>query len=411
MIACLLLAALSGPFDDWPRFRGPQGSGHGEVELPAPFSLAAPLWEVSLHGDGHSSPVVSDGTLVVTWVEETDRPRRSIAAYHVKDGEPRWQRTLPFERHGQHTLNSFASSTPAVGGGRAFVLWTSGGRLEARAYTLDEGEPLWQRDLGPFQAQHGSAVSPVLVGEVLLVGNEHEGEESFLAGLDAKTGEDVWRIARVSSERRGSYATPVVYDGPGGKPVAIFSSTGHGLTGVDPAQGKIVWNYDPGFDQRCVGSPVVAGGVVFQAAGSGGGGKEYVALRLPTEQDAQPEVAWTTRLKGLPYVPTPIAVGEHLFLFGDGGIATCLVASSGVVRWQERLDGGVYASPILAGDTLIVITTDGVLHRLRAATTFEVLGTTPLGERCQATPAIADRKLLLRFGRRLVAIGATKQND
>ena len=200
---------------------------------------------------------------------------------------------------------------------------------------------LERNDLGPFQAQHGSAVSPVLVGDVLLVGNENEGEQSFLAGLDAKTGEDVWRLERVSTERRGSYATPVVFDGPDGKPVALFSSTGHGLTAVDPAKGNVVWSYDPGFDQRCVGSPVVANGVVFQSAGSGGGGKEYVALRLPTEENGEPEIAWTTRLKGLPYVPTPIAVGEHLFLFGDGGIATCLEASSGAVRWQERLDGGV----------------------------------------------------------------------
>ena len=398
----LTLAPLSSS-DDWTRLRGPDGVGHATLTLPSDLSLAHVTWRAPLPGDGHSSPVVSDRRAVLTCVDEA-AGLRVVLALDTADGQLAWRHDEPLPSHRQHGLNSYASSTAALGDGRVHLLWTRGtGEVEALTLDLASGDVLWRRALGAFAAQHGSGASPVLADGVLLVPNEHEGEGSFLAGLDPATGEERWRLPRTSTSQRASYATPTLLRRDG-HALALFASTAHGLTAVDPTSGKVAWEYDPGFDQRCVGAPVVAGDVVFQSAGSGGGGKEYVALRLPT-RGMEPTVAWDPRIKALPYVPTPVAHGGRLFLVSDAGIATCLDARSGAVRWQERLGDGVYASPLVLNGRLLVLTREGRLLVLGAGATFEHHATLELGVACQATPAVAGGQLLVRGGRELIAFG------
>jgi outer membrane protein assembly factor BamB len=401
ILSLLLTVGLGVAPDDWSRFRGPDGAGRTAFTLADDVDIDAVVWRADLPGAGHSSPVVSGGRVVLTCADAASK-RRSVVAFDSLEGHQLWRYDEAIEPHRQHQLNSYASATPALGEGRVHILWTKGDRLEALSLSLDDGSVLWRREFGVFTAQHGSAVSPVLAGGVLLVPNEHEGAHSFLAGLDPATGDERWRIPRTSAERRGSYATPAVLHGPDGAR-ALFASTAHGLTAVDPRTGEIAWHYDPGFEMRCVGSPVVAGGIVFQTAGSGGGGKEYIALRLPG-QDTEPSVAWSTRLRALPYVPTPVAHAGLMFLISDSGVATCVEASSGAVRWQERLDGRVYASPLVLGERLVVVTIDGTLLLLDAKSTFALRAKVALGATCQATPAVAGPHLLVRAGTELLAL-------
>lgn len=402
MLLGLILSLTTAHLDDdWSRLRGPGGEGHASAQLPEDLSLEHVLWRAPLPGDGHSSPVVSDGHVLLTCVDE-ERGKRAVVAHALHDGSQVWRHDEPLPRHRQHGLNSYASSTAALGQGRAHLLWTRGsGQVEALTLDLAKGTVLWRRDLGGFAAQHGSGVSPVLAEGVLLVANEHEGQGSFLLGLDPATGKEHWRLPRTSTEQRASYTTPTLLR-QGDRSLALFASTAHGLTAVEPRTGEVAWEYDAGFEQRCVGAPTVAGNIVFQSAGSGGGGKEYVALRLPAQGD-RPTVAWSPRIKALPYVPTPIAHGGLLFLVNDGGIATCLDASTGAVRWQERLGDGVYASPVLVGERLLVVTREGLLLTLAAGASFELLGTLDLGVTCQATPAVSGGRLLVRAGRELIA--------
>lgn len=400
----LLLTSLLAPTDDWTRFRGPDGAGHGGAKLPAKLTLDAARWRVDLPGGGHSSPVVSGELVIVTCVDEPAR-KRWVIALDAAGGQERWRHGSELVAHGQHDLNSLASSTPALGDGRVHLLWTQGPRLIALTLSLKDGQQLWSRDLGEFTAQHGSGVSPVLASGVLLVPNEHEGQDSCVLGLDPASGAERWRLARQATERRGSYATPTLTRDQAGKPLAILASTTHGLVAIDPVDGTVRWQHDPGFGQRCVGSPVVCAGVVFQAAGSGGGGKEYLALGLPAEAETNPQPAWSARLRALPYVPTPVADEQYFYLVSDGGVVTCLEAATGTVRWQERLDGRVFASPILVGSNLLVLTTDGLLEVLATGPSFKRLATLNLDQPCQATPAACGGSLYVRTHAQLIAFG------
>lgn len=327
---------------------------------------------------------------------------RSVIALDGLSGAVAWRYDEPFTPHPQHQLNSFASSTPAVGDGLVHVVWTSGDHLTALCLDALTGERVWHKEIGPYQAQHGSGASPVLAGGVLIIANDNEGPVSFLTGLDPATGKELWVRTRTSTDRRASYSTPSII-GQGDGALVVFASTSHGITALKPGSGQVSWEFDPGFKMRTVASPSISGGVLFQSAGSGGGGKEYVALHLPAEH-GEPTVAWETRLRAIPYVPTAVGHDGHFFMFSDGGVGTCVESDTGAIRWQERIDGRVYASPILAGDKLVVLTLEGDLLVLDAAPKFHLRCRLALDLSFQASPAIWRDHLIVRSESEVIAL-------
>ena len=385
---------------EWTRFRGPGGSGLSQAEtVPVAFGEEDVRWRVRLPGKGHSSPVVWGRRVFLTCMADDEGLRR-VVCLEVADGKELWHRDLPFDPHGQHELNSFASSTPAVDEDHVYVTWTSGGSYVALA--LDHtGELVWRRSLGNFRAQHGSGSSPILFGDVLVVCNDNDGP-GFVVGLDRRTGETDWRRERAAG--LAAYSTPYLHAPQGRAPQIILSSTAHGLTSLDPRTGELHWEIDGLFETRCVGSPVVADGVVFATAGIGGGGRESVAVRLPAgSPDSGPEVGYRLR-RALPYVPTPIGVGKWLFLWSEGGIVTCLEAATGEEVWRERVDGRFFGSAVCVDGRLYAISTAGELVVIAAAEEFQLLGRVDLGEPSQATPAVAGGVLYLRTETHLVSV-------
>ena len=401
-LAAALLIGSSATAQDWTRFRGPGGQGHGEgTAIPSSFDAKAYRWRVELAGPGHSSPVVWGERLFLT-TADPEAGKRWIVCHGTGDGAELWRTEVTFEAHGQHRLNSFASSTPAVDADGVYLAWTTGESLEALA--LDHaGKRLWRRELGAFRARHGSGSSPLVVGGVVVIGNDNEGPESFLTGLDAATGEEVWRRERESV--RASYATPALHRPEDGPAQVLFASTAHDITSLDPLTGALNWEVDGLFTERCVASPVVVGGLVFATAGTGGGGKESVALELaPGEEGGERAVRYRLR-RALPYVPTPVAAGGRLFLLSDGGVLSCVSGATGEELWRERVGTHFFGSPICVDDRLFAVATDGELVVVAAADEFQVLGRVDLGEPSQATPAVADGVLYLRTERHLIAVG------
>ncbi|MEI6673984.1 MAG: PQQ-binding-like beta-propeller repeat protein [Verrucomicrobiota bacterium] len=114
---------------------------------------------------------------------------------------------LPCEEQRMHADNSLAAATPAVDADAVYIGWVSGNRVEVIA--LDHtGKLLWRRDLGAFKALHGPGASVIVVDDVVVVTNDQDAPDAALHGLDRKTGETRWRIARPSGQL--SYATPAL---------------------------------------------------------------------------------------------------------------------------------------------------------------------------------------------------------
>jgi outer membrane protein assembly factor BamB len=384
---------------EWSRFRGVQGQGLGKADLPTVFGKQHIQWRTDIDGTGHSSPVLWGDRLFLTRVSG-DKGKREIVCYDADTGKQAWSYTCDFESHKQHRLNNFASSTPAADELGVYVTWTSGDKLVAIALN-HQGELLWQRELGDYYAQHGSANSPVMHDELVVVANENEGDDCFLTALDRKTGKPVWREELQKSPRWACYSPPFLYAPKAGKPVMLIASAAHGLTAFEPNTGEVRWRANPGFKSRFIAAPTLAGDKLLVNTGSGDSGKECVIFDL-NDVSVEPPILYRPR-RGLPYVPSGVALDRRFFLFADSGFASCLDAETGKTLWRERIDGKFFSSPVSNGDAIYIGDRDGKLWTF-SKTKFEVLGSFDLGSPINATPALARGAMFVRTAGELIRL-------
>jgi outer membrane protein assembly factor BamB len=401
--ALLLGGGLAGAAN-WDRFRGPNGTGvAADKDVPVKWTAGdGVLWKAAIPGVGHSSPVIW-GDRVFLQSASADGKARWLLCLDAATGTERWKRAAPGTRARTHTRNTLASSTPAADGERVYAVFWDGRDINLCAYDF-QGKLLWQRDLGGFTSQHGAGLSPVVYGGKVFLNNDQDGSAVLLA-LDARTGKTAWQAPRTAF--RTCYSTPFVREKADGAELVVASTAG--ITGYDPATGAENWNYTWGFNGmalRTVASPVAAGGLVFANGGDGSGARHTIAVRLGGKGDVTgTHLAWEKTQKSLPYVPSLLASGDHVYLVNDFGTAACLVARTGAEVWSKRLGGGVSASPILVDGKIYAAAEDGSVYVFKAATTFALLARNTVGEPVVATPAVADGRLFIRGREHLFCIG------
>ena len=245
---------------------------------------------------------------------------------------------------------------------------------------------------------------------------------SFVIAVDRKTGVDRWKLPRRSSQ--SAYTTPCIRRTSAGQTEIILASTAHGVTGVDVRTGKVNWELDKVprervdaatgttnrelgalFRERCVASPIVAGGLVFASEGRGSSGVRVVAVRPGASDSSAPPALIYEITKAAPLVPMPLASQGRLYLWADNGTVTCARLATGDVLWREKVGGSFYSSPVCVNGRLYCVAKNGEVVVLADADTFELLGRTPLGEKCFATPAVVDGTMYLRTYTQLFSLG------
>jgi outer membrane protein assembly factor BamB len=402
----------------WNRFRGPNGSGISTATtIPIRWTDADYDWKVELPGPGHSSPVVWGRRVFVTCGDPATA-LRMVCCVHAATGRTLWKHEEPSQPHVQHRDNSYATATPAVDADGVVVTWSTPAAVMLLALDLD-GRELWRRDLGPEISLHGSGSSPILYQDLVVFSNDQEDMErspgrkpggpnpagrSFLTGIDRKTGRIRWQTDRETY--LAGYSTPCVYR-DGGRAELIFSSTAHGLMGIDPATGAVNWECGQPFRDRAVNSPVVAPGLVIAGHGAGLRGVRCIAVRPGSPQrGSEPTLAYVVT-KSVPMVPTPLVKDGRLYLWNDDGIVSCLRVETGEVVWRERVGGDFYASPIWVDQRLYCVSKTGEVVVLAAADTFQILSRVPLGEPSFATPAVAGGVMYLRTRSHLFALSGS----
>lgn len=392
----------TGLAQEWTRFRGPNGSGiSAAATVPAEWNEADFNWRVELPGEGHSSPVLW-GKKVFLTSGTKEQGTRIVLCLHADDGRVLWIKRFPAKNHRKHQLNSFASSTPAVDKRRVYLSWAS--PEEHIVQALDHrGEPQWSINLGPFKASHGSGVSPILYNGMVIMANEHQGDSSLVA-LDCDTGETRWRVPR---KTKVTYITPCVYRPRNRPPELIFTNWSHGITAFNPDDGRVSWAisvFDQNHIETAIGSPIIAGDLVLGTCGWLGYGAQTVAVR---PDDLQPGAAREVYRfdKGAPLTTTPVANDELLFLWADDGIVTCADAKTGVIHWKKRVGGTYYGSPVIVGDFVYCLSTDGKAAVIEASMEYRLVAKNPLGEGSQSTPSVADGVMYLRTFSHLISIG------
>lgn len=402
---------------EWTRFHGPNGTGISHAKtIPTHVSDADINWKVELPGTGHSSPVLWGERLFLTTTDDT-AGGVSVLCCDARNGKQLWKHDFALKPSHRHKFNSFASPTPAVDAERVYVI-----RDEPQHYLVSaldhQGKLVWERDFGRFISQHGCGASPIVYEGKLIFSNDQETKEqartevdgtSSILALDAKTGETLWQTSRNTSS--AAYSTPCIYTPKDGRPEIIFNSQSHGIYAVDPGTGKVLWQYDQAFDKRSCSSPLIAGDIIFGSCGSGGGGNFVTAIRAgdPAKRK-EPELAYHMK-KSAPYVPTGIVKDDLAWLWSDGGMLTCLHVPTGDIRYQERVGGNFFGSPVWVDGRLFCLSTTGELVVVEASETFKVLHRYSFNELCHATPAVAAGRMYIRTAKHLFSIGGARETE
>lgn len=403
-VSILISNAVVTFAQEWPRFRGINGQGHAVLGDPTKsFITGEEVWRISLPGEGHSSPVLWGERLFLSTADSATGARR-IHCFNALDGKEYWVKDFQAVVSEKNILNSFASSTPAADAKFVVATWATPQELTLVALR-HTGEQEWKINLGEFKSRHGSGVSPIVFGNMVVLLCDQDFAPSFLVGIDRNSGEIIWKVKReeAKEEQDAAYATPCIYDPPnGGPPQLITFSRPDGINGLDPATGKKLWAYLPAFPYRPVGSPIITDdGLIV------GGNPTVVAVRPPSEANAKAQEVFRAANSTSPYVPTMLASKQLLFLWADTGIVQCVDSRSGKLHWKKRIGGKFYSSPILVGECVYCISMEGEMVAIAASAEFKEVGRRSLGEECNATPAVVDGKMYLRTSKSLICLRAS----
>jgi outer membrane protein assembly factor BamB len=455
--ATFVLSTWPADASDWPRFRGPNGSGISpdRASSPVHWSDSENLrWKAPLPGPGSSSPIVVGDKVVVTcWTGyglnreepgDPERLKRVVLCLDRRDGQVVWSDEVPATQpedlyEGMLTEHGYASHTPVSDGERIFVFCGKSGAL---GYDFS-GRRLWQIGLGTESGLNGwgSAASPIVYKDLVIVTAAAESEA--IVALDKSSGREVWRKEATGLE--GTWGTPVLSELDGGR-VDLVVAVPTEVWGFDPETGKLRW-YCQSFESNSVcASAIVEQGIVYLLGGRSGGS---IAVRAGGEGDVtKSHVLWSGR--DAARVGTPVYEKGHLFWI-DRGIARCIEADTGGLLYEERLGvtasarsprapGGAqaledarreterrsggsaprrrvrtgrdYSSPVVADGKIYYVTRSGesfVLaldpqYRLLARNRFE-------SDRSEfsATPALSDGELFIRSNTTLYCVSSALQ--
>lgn len=390
-------ALLGG--DDWPEFRGPTGQGHAEGEgFPRDWNDSAALaWRRPVPGAGWSSPIVwGEKVYLTTAVPQAGSKQQSlmVAALDAAGGMGIWEREV--FRHATpriHTKNSHASGTPITDGEHVWAHFGTNGTV---CLTTD-GKIVWSTTELRYDPVHGTGGSPALIGDLLVIHCDGA-DRQFVVALDKASGKERWRTPRPKPEGKGfSFSTPLAIEVEGETQI-VSAGPGHVLA-YRPADGSEIWRVSYGKGYSVVPRPVFAQGLVIVS--SGYDEPVIFAIRPTGRGDVtKTHVAWT-RSRGAPLNPSPLAVGDDLYLVSDRGIATCLDLKTGAERWMRRLGGGFSASPVHAGGLLWFLNEEGELSVLEAGPEAREVARSDLDARTLATPAFAGGAVYVRTERHL----------
>jgi outer membrane protein assembly factor BamB len=465
MFLILLVQLLAAPApDDWPRFRGPNGSGvQDSARLPAQLGATHNVvWKVALP-PGYSSPVVSGDRVFVTAFE--GEKLLTIALDRAR-GQEVWRRESPRDRKEKlDRRNGPASPTPVADGQNVYVFFPDYGLL---SYTF-AGAERWRTPLGPFNNVYGMGGSPILAGDlVILVCDQNRG--SFAAAFRQSDGREVWR--RLRPDALSGHSTPIVYGPPGG-PLQVIAPGSFRMDSYAVATGESV-SWVNGLPGEMKSGPVLVGDTVYVNGFStpeNDAGRQVtvppfaeVLARQDADKDGKISPAeapdertrryfvfidldedgaadaaewriWSigsasengllafrvggrgdrtgTSLRwrysrSVPQLPTTVVYRGVVYMINDGGILTTLDADTGQVRKQARLRGATdnyYASPVAGDGKVYFVSQTGVVAVLDAARDQEILSVGEMDDEVYATPALAGGRIFVRTKGALYCFG------
>lgn len=419
---------------NWPSFRGPNASGIAENYATPVFwdveSSKNIQWKIPIPGLAHSSPIVWGDCIFVTTATGEAEAELKVGLYgsvapvdddsvhewkvyclDKKSGKVIWEKTAHkgVPKVKRHPKATHANTTPATDGEHVVAFFGSEG-----LYCYDmQGKLMWKKDFGLLdsaffmmpKAQWEFASSPIIHQGIVIVQCDALNTQ-FLAALDIKTGEEIWRTPR---DDVPAWSTPTVHVGE--KRTQIIVNGFKHIGGYDFKTGKELWKISGGGDIP-IPTPVVGHGMVFINSAHGRLSPIYAIkleskgnISLKADETSNESIVWSVR-RGGSYLLTPLIYGDYLYNLQWNGSLSCYHAKTGELVYREQLGKmtAFSASGVAADGKLYFSSEEGGIFVLNAGPEFQVLATNSMKDECMATPAISEGNLYFRTHHYLVAV-------
>lgn len=409
LLAVTLLIGVMGAVraDNWPRWRGPEGTGQSkEKNLPLKWAAegnASIRWKTELPGPGMSSPIVWGDRIFLTQALDKDGKQRALLCFDRKDGKELWRGVTEYgEKESTYAGEPhYCSASPATDGERVIASFGSAGIV---CYNM-AGKRLWKRDLGKCEQIWGNAASPIIYRDLVIL-NFGPGERTFLTALNKKNGQDVWKVTEPGtygdkpSEWVGSWCTPTVANLKGRDELIMLWP--QAVKAYNPLTGTLLW-ICKGMGNLVYNSPLVTPDTIVGFSGFGG---PYLAVKPGGKGDVTETHRLWREEKATQRVGSGVMVGDHVYILNENGTAQCIERLTGKTLWTERAGGRAWGSMVYADGRIYVTDQQGETLVMAAKPTFEVLSRNPLGERSQSSPAVSNGEIFIRTYQHLWCIGS-----
>lgn len=407
----LALASPRAARADWPEFRGPFGDGHvsapGEtnsIGLPLYWSETENVkWKTEIPDRGWSTPVVLGDQVWLTTATLEGHDFFAICV-DAANGRVLFNKKLFHSDNPEslgNNVNAYATPSPVIEPGRVYIHFGSYGTA---CVDTQNASVVWQRDDLRCRHYRGPSSSPILFRDLLIL--TFDGVDlQYVIALDKKTGRTVWKTDRSvewndadvpgqmarDGDLRKAHSTPLVanFDGT----LELLSAGAKAAYAYDPVTGKELWRVRyPAWS--AAPRPVDGKGLAFFVTGHGQ--TELIAVRPEGRGDVtDSHLAWKVDSM-VPKTASPILVDELLYMVSDDGMVTCLEAATGKQVWRSRIGGTYAASPIYGDNRIYFFSQQGRTTVLRPGRSLDVLATNSLPNGFMASPAVSGRALFLR---------------
>lgn len=425
--ALLLASGLSTFGANWGQWRGPNFNGSTDAgSLPTNWSKTENVaWSADMPGPSAASPIVWDDHVFISSANpETDSLH--ALCYDRNSGKLLWQHQVG-KVYRRDDRSDYASCSPATNG-EVVVFFYGNGLMFAYDF---EGNELWNRNIekefGKLAFGWTPSTSPLIFDGRLILqilqrdvpawGHGEAENESYLLGLDPKTGEKLWRSLRVNkatAESMEAFTTPVPYEFGGRREILVAG--GDAISGHDPENGEELWRWGTWNPTRIghwrlVPSPVAGDGVILACAPKREPIYAVKAGGSGTLKDS--DLAWVSQ-KGRDIssdVPTPAFYDGDFFVLSDVRRALSrVVPQSGEVKWSTATPGRdkFEASPLAADGKLYLMNFNSDVVVVDAGS-GKVLSEIAMGDEgeqhSRASIAAAEGQLFIRTNQKLYCIG------
>jgi outer membrane protein assembly factor BamB len=399
-IIIVLFANSTLTFANWPDWRGPTSDGRSDATgLPLKWSETENIvWKTPIHDLGYSTPVVWGDQV---WLTTATKKGKTLYAVCIDFNTGRVVHDVevfhPEKPQRINQLNSYATPSAVVEKGFVYVHYGTHGTACLDTQT---GKVLWRRTDLNCEHMQGPVSSPILFEDLLIVHLEGT-DVQFIAALDKKTGNTVWRYDRPRELYEGvepvyllkSYHTPVIVEVNGKQ--QLISNGAMLATGHDPRTGAELWRvlYR---DDNPISRIVTGHGLLFINCGGSPGAAHLWAVRQGGAGDVtDTHVVWKMT-KNVCHESSPVLVGELLYMMSDKGVLICKEAKTGETVWTERLEGKYGASLLYAENRIYMSNKDGKTTIIEPGREFRRVTVNKLDGFIGASPAVADKSLLFR---------------